>query len=150
MPKLIFVNLPVADLDRSVAFYQAVGGTLNPQFSDDTAACIVLSESIHVMLLTHAKFAQFATRPIGDARQSTEMLIALSVESRAEVDDMFEQALAAGGREQRPAEDHGFMYTRPFEDPDGHAWEPFWMNMAALGDQHAAEAAQAAAPAQTA
>ena len=141
MPRMIFVNLPVADLDRSVAFYEAIGGTKNPQFSDETAACIVLSETIHVMLLTHAKFAQFTPKRIADAHETSEVLICVSADSRAAVDEMTEGAIAAGGREPRAPEDHGFMYGRSFEDPDGHIWEPMFMDMAALGDRHAAVAA---------
>jgi hypothetical protein len=140
MAKMIFVNLPVADLDRSVAFYEAIGATKNPQFSDDTAACMVFSDTIHVMLLTHGKFAQFTPKRIADARETSEVLICISAGSRAEVDEMTENALASGGREPRPAEDHGFMYGRSFEDLDGHIWEPMWMDLPALGDHHACEA----------
>jgi hypothetical protein len=141
MAKLIFVNLPVTDLPRSIAFYEAIGGVRNPQFSDETGACIVLSETIHVMLLTHSKFARFTPKRIADAHQSSEVLICISADSRAEVDEMTKSALAAGGREPRAPEDHGLMYGRSFEDPDGHIWEPLFMDMAALGEQRAAEAA---------
>jgi predicted lactoylglutathione lyase len=139
--QMIFVNLPVADLDAAKAFYEAIGFTNNPQFTDETAACMVLSEAIHVMLLTHAKFAQFTPRPIADAHRSTEVLICLSRDSRAAVDSITELALAAGGREPREAQDYGFMYGRAFEDPDGHIFEVMWMDMAA------AEAAMQGAPA---
>jgi predicted lactoylglutathione lyase len=139
--QMIFVNLPVADLDAAKAFYEAIGFTNNPQFTDETAACMVLSEAIHVMLLTHAKFAQFTPRPIADAHRSTEVLICLSRDSRAAVDSIAELALAAGGREPREAQDYGFMYGRAFEDPDGHIFEVMWMDMAA------AEAAMQGAPA---
>ena len=145
MAKLIFVNLPVTDLDRSIAFYEAIGGTKDPQFSDDTAACVVLSETIHVMLLTHAKFAQFTPKRIADAHATSEVLICVSADSRAAVDEMAAKAVEAGGRETREPEDHGFMYGRSFEDPDGHIWEPMFMDMAALGGRQAAEAAAAAA-----
>ncbi|MBC9208386.1 VOC family protein [Roseomonas aerophila] len=132
MPKLIFVNLPVQDLPRAVAFYEAVGATRNPQFSDDTAACMVFSETISVMLLTHPKFAQFTPRPIADARAATEVLVCLSAESRAEVDAVVGKAAAAGGQaDPGPKQDYGFMYGRSFEDPDGHIWELMWMDMAA-------------------
>ena len=137
MPKLIFVNLPVADLDAAKAFYEAVGAVNEPRFTDDTAACMVLSDVIHVMLLTHDKFAQFTPKRIADAHQTSEVLIALSADSRAEVDEIVAKAIAAGGREPRPAEDHGWMYGRAFEDLDGHIWEPFWMDV---------EAAMAATP----
>ncbi len=132
MPRLIFVNLPVVDLPRSIAFYESVGARKNPQFSDDTGACMVFSDTIHVMLLTHAKFGQFTSKPISDARKSCEVLIALSAEDRAEVDDLVRRASAAGGTaDPTPVQDHGFMYGRSFEDPDGHIWEVFWMDLAA-------------------
>ena len=132
MPRMIFVNLPVADLARSSAFYAAIGATKNPQFSDDTGTCMVFSDTIYVMLLTHAKFAQFASLPIADARATTQVLLALSADSRADVDRMMEDALAAGGSEVGQTQDHGFMYGRDFADPDGHIWEPYWMDMAAV------------------
>jgi uncharacterized protein len=128
MPKLIFVNLPVADLAAATAFYEAVGAVNNPQFTDDTAACMVFSETIHVMLLTHDKFRQFTPKRIADAHATSEVLIAISADSREAVDDMTERAIAGGGREARPAEDHGWMYGRSYEDPDGHIWEPTWMD----------------------
>ena len=128
---MIFVNLPVADLDRAVAFYKAVGAEQNPQFSDETAAMMSLSPEINVMLLTHDKFKQFTSKRIGDARETTEVLLALSADSREEVDAITEKAIAAGGRQARATEDHGWMYGRSFEDPDGHVWEPFWMDFAA-------------------
>lgn len=131
MAKMIFVNLPVSDLSRSVAFYEAVGATRNPQFSDDTAACMMFSDTIHVMLLTHAKFAQFSPLPIADAWATTQMLLAISADSRADVDRVTEAALAAGGAQAGPTQDHGFMYGRSFADPDGHIWEPHWMDVGA-------------------
>jgi predicted lactoylglutathione lyase len=131
MSKMIFVNLPVADLDRSIAFYEAVGATRNPQFSDETAACMVFSDTIHVMILTHEKFAQFTPKRIADAHQTSEVLICISAESREAVDEITEAALGAGGREPRGAQDHGFMYGRSFEDPDGHIWEPMFMDIEA-------------------
>ena len=131
MPRMIFVNLPVTDLARSTAFYEAIGAEKNPQFSDDTAACMVLSDTIHVMILTHDKFAQFTPKRIADARETSEVLICVSEDSREGVDRITERALAAGGREPRAAQDYGFMYGRSFEDPDGHIWEPMWMDMEA-------------------
>jgi predicted lactoylglutathione lyase len=131
MSRLIFVNLPVADLGAARAFYEAVGFTNNPIFTDDTAACMVLTDTIHVMLLTHDKFRQFTPKRIADARATSEVLICISAESREAVDAMTDQALAAGGNEPRERQDHGFMYGRSFEDPDGHIWEPMWMDMAA-------------------
>jgi predicted lactoylglutathione lyase len=134
MARMIFVNLPVADLPRSVAFYKAIGAEQNLQFSDETAACMILSETIHVMLLTHAKFAQFTPKRIADAHQTSEVLLCVSCENGAAVDEMTEAALAAGGREPREPQDHGFMYGRSFEDPDGHIWEPMFMDMAAAAE----------------
>ncbi len=130
MPKLIFVNLPVTDLKRSIAFYEAVGARLNPQFTDETAACMVFSETIHAMLLTHDKYRQFTAKPIADAHASSAALICLSAEGRAEVDAVVEQAGAAGGRKDPgKLQDYGFMYGRSFEDPDGHHWEIMWMDL---------------------
>ena len=131
MSRLIFVNLPVADLDRSIAFYEAIGASRNAMFSDETAACMVVSDTIHVMILTHDKFAQFTPKRIADAHATSEVLIALSEDSRESVDAITEKALAAGGREPRSKQDLGFMYGRSFEDPDGHIWEPFWMDLEA-------------------
>jgi hypothetical protein len=128
---MIFVNLPVADLGRSVAFYKAVGAGQNLKFTDETAAMMVFSDAIHVMLLTHDKFRQFTSKRIADARETTEVLLAISADSRAAVDEITEKALAAGAREPRAPEDHGWMYGRSFEDPDGHVWEPVWMDVEA-------------------
>ena len=132
MSKMIFVNLPVADLPAAKAFYEAIGAVNNPQFTDETAACMVFSETIHVMLLTHAKYAQFTDKKIADAHATSEVLICISAESRDGVDDITGKALAAGGREPREAQDYGFMYSRTFEDPDGHTWEPMYMDMDAF------------------
>lgn len=143
MPKMIFVNLPVQDLATSTAFYQALGATKNEQFSDHTAACMVLSETIHVMLLTHDKFRQFTPRPVADGRTASEVLLCLSCDSRQEVDSLAERAASSGGRaDPAPKQDHGFMVVRSLEDPDGHIWEMMWMDMAAaaeaMGDDKAA------------
>lgn len=133
MPRMIFVNLPVADLARSIAFYEAIGAKRNPQFSDETGACMVFSDTIYVMILTHAKFAGFTPKPIADARATSEVLIALSTDDRADVDAMVSAAVAAGGKaDPVPGQDHGFMVHRSFEDPDGHIWEPMWMDPAAV------------------
>ncbi|WP_061929425.1 VOC family protein [Aureimonas sp. AU22] len=133
MSTLIFVNLPVSDLDRAVAFYEAIGGRKNPQFSDDTAACIVVSETIHVMLLTHAKFMQFSPRPIADVRSAVQALFCLSADSREAVDALVGKVDAAGGKaDPTPADDYGFMYGRSYEDPDGHLWQVMWMDVAAM------------------
>ena len=135
MPTQIFINLPVRDLAKARAFYVALGYRINEQFSDDTAACVVISDIIHVMLLTHAKFAGFTPKPISDATQATEVLNALSCENRAEVDERVRRAVAAGGRIVREPNDHGFMYEHAFSDPDGHIWEAFWMDPAAIAPQ---------------
>lgn len=132
-PQMIFVNLPVADLGQSKAFYEAVGFQNNPQFSDDTAACMVLSETIMVMLLTHAKWARFTTRTIPDAKTTAQVLLCISRDSREAVDAIVETAAKYGGTaDPTPVQDMGFMYGRSFEDPDGHIWETMWMNPAAL------------------
>jgi len=131
MSKLIFVNLPVADLPAAKAFYEAIGAVNNPMFTDETAACMVFSDVIHVMLLTHDKFAQFTPKRIADAKQTSEVLICISADSREAVDEITDKALAAGGREPREKQDYGFMYGRSFEDLDGHIWEPMWMDMEA-------------------
>ncbi|AWM85376.1 VOC family protein [Microvirga sp. 17 mud 1-3] len=132
MSRLIFVNLPVADLERATAFYEAVGATKNAQFSDHTASCMVLSETIHVMLLTHDKFRQFTPKAIADAKTTSEVLICLSAESREAVDATIDKAGASGGRmDPGPKQDYGFMYGRSFEDLDGHMWEVMWMDLEA-------------------
>ncbi len=131
MPRMIFVNLPVADLGRSVAFYKALGAEQNLQFSDETAAMMSFSDAINVMLLTHDKFRQFTTKRIADPRESVQALLALSCDSRQEVDEITEHAIAAGGAEVHDKEDYGWMYSRAFEDPDGHGWGPLWMDVEA-------------------
>lgn len=132
MNRMIFVNLPVADLDASMAFYEALGFENNPQFTDDTAACMVWSEAINVMLLTHDKWRTFTSRPIPPVT-SSEVMLALSCESREVVDAMNEAAAAKGGTaDVNPVQDLGFMYNRNLADPDGHVWEPMWMDMAAI------------------
>lgn len=132
MTQMIFVNLPVADLDAAKAFYEAIGATNNPDFTDETAACMVFSDSIFVMLLTHEKFGQFTPKQIADAHATSEVLIAISQDGREGVDAITEKALAAGGKESREKQDYGFMYSRSFEDLDGHIWEPMWMDLNAF------------------
>jgi len=131
--KLIFINLPVADLDRSIAFYEAIGGRKEPKFSNDRAAMIVLSDTIHVMLLTHDFYKSFTTKPIADAHQTSQVLLALSANSTAEVDATIAKASTAGGiADPGPKQEMGeLMYGRSFEDPDGHHWEVMWMDVAA-------------------
>ena len=133
MSKLIFVNLPVGDLARATAFYEAVGAKKNEQFCDGTASCMVFSDTIHAMLLTHDKYRQFTSKKIVDAKTSSEVLICISADSRTEVDDLVGKAKAAGGGiDPTPQQDFGFMYGRSFEDPDGHIWEVMWMDVEAM------------------
>jgi len=130
--RMIFVNLPVSDLPASMAFYEALGFANNPQFTDDTAACMVWSEAIHVMLLTHDKWHTFTDRPIPPST-SSEVSLALALDNRQAVDAMIEAAAAHGGTADiNPVQELGFMYGRDLADPDGHIWGPFWMDMAAM------------------
>jgi predicted lactoylglutathione lyase len=141
MSKKIFVNLPVADLPRAMAFYEAVGFRNNSQFTNDQAASMMWSDDIAVMLLTHDFWKTFTTKAIPDARQTAQVFLCLSHDSRAEVDAIVARAGAAGGTaEPTPTQDHGFMYGSSFEDPDGHIWENVWMDMAAVPQaaEHAA------------
>jgi uncharacterized protein len=128
MTTKIFVNLPVNDLKRSMTFFEQVGFRFNPQFTDDTAACMVITDDIYAMLLTHAKFKTFTKKAIADATKSAEVLTALSFESKAKVDDLLGKALKAGGTESGELQDYSFMYGRSFDDLDGHTWEIFWMD----------------------
>ena len=133
MPKMIFVNLPVRDLGASTAFYVALGGEVNPQFSDEQAKSVMFSDAIGVMLMTHARYRTFTQRPIGDARRESQALIALSVDKRDAVDATVMRAVAARGKaDPNPVQDHGFMYNRSVEDPDGYVWEIMWMDMSAM------------------
>ncbi len=132
MTQMIFVNLPVADLDRSKAFYAALGFANEPNFTNESAACMVLSDAIYVMLLTHDFWKTFTRKEIPDAGASAQVMLAVSRADRAAVDAMVDAAAANGGRADcNPKQDLGFMYGRSFEDPDGHIWEPNWMDMAA-------------------
>ncbi|MEU4032593.1 VOC family protein [Streptomyces collinus] len=131
--RMLFVNLPVADLERSKAFFAALGFGFNPAFTDETAACMLVGEHAFVMLLTREKFAEFAKLPMADPTTHTPALYCFSVSSRAEVDSVGAAALAAGGTEADGAEDHGFMYARSFYDLDGHGWQVMWMDPAAAG-----------------
>ena len=127
MPTQIFVNLPVKDLAKSTAFFQSLGFSFNPQFTDETATCMVVSGDIYVMLLTNAKFKEFTPKQVCDATKCTEVLVALSCEGRAAVDEFVRKAVAAGGSTYSDPKDYGFMYTHGFQDPDGHIWEVFHM-----------------------
>lgn len=135
MGKKIFVNVPVDDLKKSIAFYKALGFTQNLHFSDDTAACMVISEENYVMLLTHEKFTGFSAAPLPNAKTAPGFMVALECVSRGEVDAQVAAGLAAGGSEPTPTQDLGFMYQRTIADPDGHRWEPFWMDPAAIPPQ---------------
>jgi len=137
MTRMIFVNLPVADLTVAMNFYSALGFENNPQFTDETAACMVWSEAIHVMLLTHDKWRSFTDRPIPPS-SSSEVMLALSFDSRDAVDAVNQAAADNGGTADiNPVQDLGFMYNRNLADPDGHVWEMMWMDMAAMGDAQA-------------
>ena len=129
MAKMIFVNLPVADLAKSRTFYDALGFENQPRFTDETAACMKWSEEIYVMLLTHAKWRSFTEKAIPDGFASAQHMLALVLDSREEVDRLVEVGAAAGGQADiSEPQDHGFMYQRTLEDPDGNVWEPFWMD----------------------
>lgn len=135
MSTKIFVNLPVKDLDASKAFFTALGYSFNPQFTDENAACLVISEHIYSMLLVEPFFKNFTKKSIADASTTTEAVICLSAESREEVDALVDKALAAGGSPSSETQDQGVMYGRGFQDPDGHLWEIMWMDPAAIQGQ---------------
>lgn len=128
MPTQLFVNLPVKDLARSRRFFAELGFTFNEQFTDENATCLVISDTIQAMLLVEPYFSTFTTKKIADASTSTEAIFALSFDSRARVDEIADKALAAGGKPSNAPQDHGFMYTRSFQDVDGHLWEVFHMD----------------------
>ncbi len=129
---MIFVNLPVENLDASIDFFTQLGYTFNPQFTDETATCMIISDSIYAMLLTKPKFESFIDKPISNAKAATEVLISLNFESAEEVRQHCEKAFALGARNYKPAVDMGFMFQWGFEDLDGHLWEAFWMDRAAV------------------
>ena len=128
MARMIFPNLAVEDLERSVGFFTKLGFTFNPQFTDDKATCMVINESASVMLLVRERFSDFTTKRIVDSHEAVEVMIALTADSRDEVDQLVASALAAGGAPANDPQDLGFMYSRSFDDPDGHTWEIFWMD----------------------
>jgi predicted lactoylglutathione lyase len=130
--QMIFVNLPVDDLDASKKFFTELGYTINPQFSDEKAASVVISDTIVAMLLTKPFYATFTKKQIADTTATSEVLICLSAESREKVDELVDKAVAAGGTESGDKQDHGFMYGRAFDDLDGHTWEVMWMDPAAI------------------
>lgn len=127
MTQQIFINLPVKDLDKSIEFFTQLGYSFNAQFTDETATCMIISDTIYAMLLTETKFKSFTPKAICDATKATEVLIGLNCESRAKVDEMVRKAVAAGGSTYNEPQDHGFMYAHGFQDLDGHIWEVFYM-----------------------
>lgn len=132
MKTSIFINLPVKNLSRSVDFFTKVGFTFNPQFTDENATCMVIGETIFVMLLVEKYFKTFISKEICDTTKDAEAIIALSFGSREKVDQIMHKAIEAGGTEPRKAQDHGWMYQRSLQDPDGHLWEVFWMDESAI------------------
>src|SRR5258705_12061806 len=141
MAKLIFINLPVANLARATAFYQAIGAVKNAQFSDDTASCMVFSDAIHAMLMTHDKYRQFTTKQIADTKTTSQVLICISADGRAEVDDLVSKAESAGGViDTSPRDDYDFMYGRSFEDLARHLWGLNWMVFEAVANEPTAPA----------
>ncbi len=136
MATQIFVNLPVKNLNKAVDFFTQLGYSFNPQFTDETATCMIVSDTIFVMLLTEAKFKTFTPKAICDATKSTEVLICLSCQSRAEVDGMVKKAVAAGGSTYNEPQDHGFMYAHGYQDLDGHIWELVYMDSSAVNQNN--------------
>jgi predicted lactoylglutathione lyase len=132
MAQMIFVNLPVKDLETSKAFWSKLGYSFNPQFTDENAACLVFSDTIYAMLLTESRFKDFTKKDIADAATSTEAILCLSADSREKVDELVDGALAAGGSPSNDPQDYGFMYGRSFQDPDNHLWEVMWMDVEAM------------------
>lgn len=135
MATRIFVNLPVEDLDRSMEFFRRLGYTYDPRFTDERAACMIVGDDIHVMLLTREMFASFAPNPVADATETTEVLVGLTAASREAVDETIRNAVEAGGSAVGEPQDHGFMYGHSFQDPDGHVWEFFFMEPGALAEE---------------
>lgn len=135
MSKMLFINLPVRDLAASTRFYEALGASLNPQFSDEGAANMMFTGSFGVMLLTYKSYSQFTQRPIGDARKESQALLAITTDSRDAVTATIEAGIKAGGKpDPNPAQDHGFMVNRTIEDPDGYVWEIVWMDMVGFAE----------------
>ncbi|MFH8367834.1 VOC family protein [Streptomyces sp. NPDC018031] len=135
MSTQIFVNLPVKDLARSIGFFEKLGYSFNPQFTDDNAACLVIDDNVFAMLLTEPFFATFTRKETADAHRTAEVIVALSAETRERVDELVDSALAAGARQSKEPDDQGFMYARGFEDLDGHLWEVIYMDMSAVQGQ---------------
>ena len=134
MTTQIFVNLPVKDLDKSMTFFKHLGFSVNPDFTDEKAACMIIEENIFAMLIVEAYFKTFTNKPVADAHKGTEVILALSSESRAKVDELVNKAVEAGGAVPMPAQDHGWMYGRAFQDIDGHQWETIYMDPKGPGE----------------
>jgi predicted lactoylglutathione lyase len=132
MARQLFVNLPVKDLEKTIDFFTALGFSFNPRFTDETATCMIVSDDIFVMLLTEKKFKAFTPKEISDAAKTSEVLLALSLDNREQVDEMVRKAVAAGGTTYSDPNDHGFMYQHGFQDPDGHIWELVYMDPSAV------------------
>ncbi|MFD5077073.1 VOC family protein [Streptomyces sp. NPDC058371] len=130
--QMIFVNLPVTDVDTSKKFFTELGYSINPQFSTDDCACVVISDTIIAMMLSKPRYSDFTKKEIADATKTSEVLLCLSAESREKVDELVDKAIAAGGSATGDTQDQGFMYGRSFDDPDGHSWEVVWMDPAAV------------------
>lgn len=139
MARKIFVNLAVEDLDKSVEFFTKLGFTFDPRFTDESATCMIVSDEAFVMLLAESRFKDFTKKQLADPTTHTEAILAFSAESRAQVDELADKALESGGSPANDPMDHGFMYGRSFDDPDGHLWEVMWMDPAALEQGSAAE-----------
>lgn len=136
MATKIFVNLPVKDLNRSIGFFTALGFRFNPQFTDESATCMIIGDDIFVMLLVEARFRDFTPKPVADATKTTEVLVCLNLDSKAGVDAMVDAALRSGASKNRDLMDYGFMYGRSFNDPDGHIWEIMWMDPDHVHQRH--------------
>jgi len=136
MATKIFVNLPVKDLSKTMEFFTKLGYKFNPQFTDDKAACMIISEDIFTMLLTEEFFKTFTKKEVADASKTTEVITCLSAESRQHVDDLVKKAIEAGGTTYKEPQDHGFMYGHAFQDLDGHLWEIMWMDPAAVNQSN--------------
>jgi uncharacterized protein len=130
MATQIYVNLPVKNLDNTVEFFTALGFSFNPDYTDENATCMIINDDAYVMLLVEGFFKTFTSKDIVDSTGSTEAIMAFSVDSREGVDDMYQKAIAAGGKESQPVQDYGFMYSHSFQDVDGHLWEVMWMDPA--------------------
>jgi uncharacterized protein len=135
MATQIFVNLPVKDLNRSIEFFSSLGYRFNPIFTDENATCMIIGENIHVMLLVEKRFSDFTTKPVADAKRTTESIICISAESKEEVDTLVNKAVAAGAATPNPKQDYGFMYGWGYEDLDGHLWEVMWMDVNSIPEE---------------